>query len=162
MEELIAQAEPSSSRSWQGPALQASHAEPHSFRNPRKSRSASPGPSRACGQPEVQPPTDSQSLSQSFHARAKSRGSRSVCPQCLGRFPHPINRCRSKELWDGSPARCHRNSNSCLINPKGSTMCFEWQRPFSCHTTHAFTLHECSGCGNADHRAQDCPKAQKP
>ncbi|KAF8546230.1 hypothetical protein OG21DRAFT_1427680, partial [Imleria badia] len=85
---------------------------------------------------------------------------KSACPKCLGRFPHDMRSCNSEELWDGSPARCTRNSDGHLVNPQGQTICTGWQHPLGCPLKHS-AIHECSGCGEASHRAQACPKAQK-
>ncbi|KAF8123259.1 hypothetical protein EV363DRAFT_1180255, partial [Boletus edulis] len=83
------------------------------------------------------------------------------CPNCLGRFLHDIHNCILELLWDGSHARCSKDANGTLINPKGQPVCTQWQRPFGCRLKHSSTLHECSGCGNSDHGAQMCPRAQK-
>jgi len=85
----------------------------------------------------------------------------SACAICLGRFRHKIHKCSSGTLWSGEKAHCWRNEQGRLINPGGSTICSDWQCPFSCTNTGTGHYHECSGCGKKDHRAQDYPRTQK-
>ncbi|KAF9220079.1 hypothetical protein BS17DRAFT_715661, partial [Gyrodon lividus] len=89
------------------------------------------------------------------------KGGRSACPLCLGRFPHDVRNCGWSEFWDGTPTRCHRNVDRRLVNPQGSVVCTDWQRPFGCHSKHPSVIHECSGCGDTKHGAQSCARAQK-
>jgi len=102
--------------------------------------------------------TDSQ---QSFQTGAAGNGALSACTICLGRYPHDIFNCKLCTLWDGSPARCKKNSQGRLVNPAGNILCSDWQRPNSCSSTTHDSRHECSGCGKPAHGAQNCPRAQK-
>ena len=85
----------------------------------------------------------------------------STCAICLGRYRHEIHRCSSDTLWSGEKARCRRNEQGRLVNPGGTIVCSDWQRPSSCINLAASHCHECSGCGKNDHGAQDCPRTQK-
>ena len=160
MEEMISH--PGSSSRPDRNATHRSSRYDRSFRAPRRSRSASPTRSyRARTQSSSENTTTEPKSPNHPRHNSRGKGSRSACPQCLGRDPHAVNRCRAKELWDGSPARCRRNSEGSLVNPKGLFVCTDWQRPLGCRRTHSATLHECSGCGEPGHGAQTCPKAQK-
>ncbi|TEB23453.1 hypothetical protein FA13DRAFT_1571991, partial [Coprinellus micaceus] len=48
-----------------------------------------------------------------------------------------------------------------LQDPNGKILCFDWQRAVGCKSTTHDSKHECSGCGEKDHGAQKCPRAQK-
>ena len=98
---------------------------------------------------------------QSFRAGAGGNGVLSACTICLGRHPHDVYNCTSATLWDSSPARCQRNGQGRLVNPAGSILCSDWQRPNGCPSTSHDSRHECSGCGKQTHGAQNCPRAQK-
>jgi hypothetical protein len=144
----------------------------HNLRRSRNPRSQSPGPShehrprnRSRGPPRtphlrVSSRSRSGSPKHGSRKRSRSKPSRSACPLCLGRFPHDVRNCDKTEFWDGPPTRCHRNPEGRLVNPTGQTVCTDWQRPFGCRSKHA-PAHECSGCGDANHGAQACPRAQK-
>ncbi|KAJ7677183.1 hypothetical protein B0H17DRAFT_885667, partial [Mycena rosella] len=80
-----------------------------------------------------------------------------VCAICLG-IHQAVSRCRLPQLWNGSPARCHRDERNRLTNRNGINICLDFQRSGGCcgragpnHT------HECSGCGVPDHGAAGCP-----
>ena len=98
---------------------------------------------------------------QSFQSGAAGNGALSACTICLGRHPHDIFNCASATLWDGSPVRCQKNSQGRLVNPAGSILCSDWQRPNGCSSSTHDSRHECSGCGKPSHGAQSCPRAQK-
>ena len=98
---------------------------------------------------------------QSFQSGAAGNGALSACTICLGRHPHDIFNCASATLSDGSPARCQKNSQGRLVNPAGSILCSDWQRPNGCSSSTHDSRHECSGCGKPSHGAQSCPRAQK-
>ena len=98
---------------------------------------------------------------QSFRVGAGGNGVLSACTICLGCHPHNVYNCTSATLWDSSPARCQRNGQGRLVNPAGSILCSDWQRPNGCPSTSHDSCHECSGCGKQTHGAQNCPPAQK-
>lgn len=98
---------------------------------------------------------------QVFPKGAGSSSTLSACTLCLGRQPHNIFKCASDTLWDGSKAHCKRNENMRLVNPAGTVLCTDWQRPGGCSSTSHDSKHECSGCGKLTHGAQTCPRAQK-
>ncbi|TEB24861.1 hypothetical protein FA13DRAFT_1638192, partial [Coprinellus micaceus] len=84
------------------------------------------------------------------------------CTICLGRHRHDIFQCSSKLLWDGTtPAYSRKVDNGHPQDPNGKVLCSDWQRPSGCKSTTHDTKHECSGCGEKDHGAQTCPRAQK-
>ena len=97
-----------------------------------------------------------------FRSGAASSTTLSACTICLGRHPHSIRTCEATTLWDGkTPTHCHKNSAGHPVNPKGTVLCSDWQRPNSCSSTTHDSKHECSGCGKSDHGAQRCPRADK-
>jgi hypothetical protein len=98
---------------------------------------------------------------QFFRAGAAGNGALSACTICLGRGPHDVYNCASATLWDGSPAQCQKNNQGRIVNPAGSILCSDWQRPNGCSATTHNSHHECSGCGKLTHGAQNCPRAQK-
>jgi hypothetical protein len=82
----------------------------------------------------------------------------SRCPMCLGRHQHNIFKCSADKLWDGkAPTRCTRNHRGFLNNPSGTELCNDWQKPNGCTLATHPNKHECSGCGEASHGAQECP-----
>ena len=84
-----------------------------------------------------------------------------VCALCLATDPHDTRKCRSETLWDGSKARCSKSDEGRLITPAGTTLCSDWNNRRGCSISTHEQRHECSGCGNKDHGAQRCPRAQK-
>ncbi|KAJ7502062.1 hypothetical protein B0H11DRAFT_1713106, partial [Mycena galericulata] len=82
----------------------------------------------------------------------------SVCAICLG-IRDVVSKCRSKVLWNGSPARCHRDERGRLTsNRDGSSLCSQFQRPAGCPGRAGPNhFHECSGCGSPNHGASNCP-----
>jgi len=86
----------------------------------------------------------------------------SACPICLSRKPHPIRSCQSPKLWDGKRnSHCSRNAKGQVIDGAGRFLCLNWNQVIGCKDGTARHVHECSGCGNASHGAQDCPLAEK-
>ena len=75
----------------------------------------------------------------------------SACAICLGRYHHEIHKCSSDTLWSGAKAHCRRNEWGHLVNPGGTVICSNWQRPSSCTSPGAGHCHECSGCGKNNH-----------
>lgn len=84
-----------------------------------------------------------------------------VCALCLATDSHDTRKCRSETIWDGSKARCKKSEEGRLITPAGTTLCSDWNSRRGCSSTSHEQRHECSGCGNKDHGAQGCPRAQK-
>ncbi|KAF8148912.1 hypothetical protein B0H34DRAFT_618887, partial [Crassisporium funariophilum] len=84
-----------------------------------------------------------------------------VCALCLGREAHDVFKCQSDTSWDGTKARCHKNDQGRLVTPMGTVLCFDWNTRRGCTGQGHDDRHECSGCGNKDHGAQNCPRAQK-
>jgi hypothetical protein len=102
----------------------------------------------------------SSSKNSSFPAGTTSQGL-PVCALCLATDSHDTRKCRSETLWDGSKARCRKTDEGRLVTPAGTTLCSDWNSRRGCTTTSHEQRHECSGCGNKDHGAQKCPRAQK-
>jgi len=97
---------------------------------------------------------------QSFPLGASQSGP-SACALCLGRFRHQVHKCTSEFQWDKrTKTRCRRNAEGHLINPEGSEVCYDWQRPKGCTSTSRSHIHECSGCGSKNHGAQGCPQGE--
>ncbi|KAI0704688.1 hypothetical protein C8Q76DRAFT_631050, partial [Earliella scabrosa] len=87
--------------------------------------------------------------------------SQAICAICLGLHAiSEVARCRATSTWDGRPTRCSRDGNR-IQTHSGSIVCTEWQRENSCMSTKHSDRHECSGCGQRDHGASRCPRAQK-
>ncbi|KAH9941904.1 hypothetical protein B0H21DRAFT_681251, partial [Amylocystis lapponica] len=90
--------------------------------------------------------------------------SRGVCAICLGRHRwRELSRCDSSTLWNGKIPRCVRNSTCRIIDPYGGVVCINFQRVRGCSAwgcSKRGHLHECSGCGDPEHGAYECPLAQ--
>src|SRR5579872_7051436 len=85
-----------------------------------------------------------------------------ACPTCLGREKHPIRFCRKEHLWNGnSKARCTRTNDCKLVDGAGRFLCINWNQSLGCKDTTARHIHECSGCGDKSHGAQQCSLAEK-
>ncbi|KAJ7760239.1 hypothetical protein DFH07DRAFT_740798, partial [Mycena maculata] len=86
-----------------------------------------------------------------------------VCAICLGSHPN-VTGCRSPTLWNGSPARCHRDGKGRILNPQGGEICIDFQLLRGCKggfRNGQKHLHECSGCGLSSHGASNCPYRSK-
>ncbi|KAF8878239.1 hypothetical protein BD779DRAFT_1429123, partial [Infundibulicybe gibba] len=83
-----------------------------------------------------------------------------VCAICMGQKQHNIKICTAEKTWDKRATRCTRNARGRIINPNGTELCTNWQRKFGCESNKHNMAHECAGCGNKDHGAQTCPRAQ--
>ncbi|KAJ6472276.1 hypothetical protein DFH09DRAFT_808019, partial [Mycena vulgaris] len=85
-----------------------------------------------------------------------------VCAICIGSHPN-VAGCRSSTLWNGSPARCHRDNRGRLTNSQGTSICLDFQLPKGCSGSRSGPQHnhECSGCGAASHGASNCPLRAK-
>ncbi|TEB24500.1 hypothetical protein FA13DRAFT_1638666, partial [Coprinellus micaceus] len=102
------------------------------------------------------------SLKMSFWPGRGTTATLSACTICLGRHPHKVFQCDAKVLWDGTtPAYCRKVDNGRPQDPNRKVLCSDWQHPSGCNSTTHNTKHECSGCGERDHGAQTCPRAQK-
>ena len=106
------------------------------------------------------PPYPSPSKNQGFQPSTAHQGLL-VCALCLATDPHDTRKCRTDTLWDGSKARCHKSEEGRLINSAGTTLCSDWNSRRECTSSTHKQRHECSGCGNKDHGAQKCLRAQK-
>ena len=84
-----------------------------------------------------------------------------VCVVCLGRSEHDYRKCNSSKLWDGKKGWARRNEQGRLATPEGLVLCFNWQLPKMCASTAHVEKHLCSGCGESNHGAQKCPRAER-
>jgi len=105
-------------------------------------------------------PLPSSSKQPLFQPGAGSK-SPPVCALCLGREVHDVFKCQSNTCWDGTKARCCKNDQGRLVTPTGNILCYDWNTRRGCTANGHDDCHECSGCGNKDHGAQYCPRAQK-
>jgi hypothetical protein len=81
-----------------------------------------------------------------------------LCPVCL-REPHEnMPKCRRDTLSDGKPACSYRNEFGQLVNETGRALCVDFQRPEGCTGGCRAPRHRCSGCGESQHGAADCPR----
>ena len=86
----------------------------------------------------------------------------SACLVCLSRKPHKIRSCQATLLWDGKhKSRCTRTIDGRVVDATGRPLCYNWNQTMGCKDKSARHLHECSGCGDASHGAQDCNLAEK-
>ena len=113
--------------------------------------------------PTSSPTRESKKRTTSFFPRGAAASTPlSACTLCLGRQPHAVATCNAARFWDDSAkTHCSRNDRGRLINPGGTIICSDWQKPNGCASSSSSHLHECSGCGKKDHGAQSCPRAQK-
>lgn len=118
------------------------------------SRDRSPSPRRRSASPRQRRPR-----ARSPNARA-SRPGLPVCALCLARGHPGMSRCTADVLWDGTPTRCWRSADGKIVNPDGVELCFSWQLARGCNSRRHDDRHECSGCGDADHGAQECYLAE--
>ena len=132
--------------------------------NPSRSRSPLRRTPQAPAHQRSSPPPYNQQQSPSknsvFPSSTAFQG-QPVCALCLATDSHDTRKCRSEILWDGSKARCRKNEEGRLITPAGTTLCSDWNNRRGCTASTHEHRHECSGCGNKDHGAQRCPRAQK-
>ena len=86
----------------------------------------------------------------------------SACPICLSRKRHPIRKCQATTLWNGQQkARCSRDEEGRIIDNSGRTLCNNWNQTVGCKDGSTRHIHECSGCGEPTHGAQNCRLAEK-
>ena len=65
-------------------------------------------------------------------------------------------------LWDGKhKARCTRTDEGRIVNEAGQSLCHNWNQTIGCKDKTSRHVHECSGCGDPSHGAQDCSLAEK-
>lgn len=143
----------SSSRSFSRPS------EPRQ-RKHRYSRSRSPvrrsnNPRRRSRSPEPRKPNLRPAAPSTFR-----NDKLAACPICLGRHRHHIASCQATETWNGKKVSCTRSTSGRILNKRGAALCSDWQRPNRCTDTSGKHIHECSGCGSAEHGADACPSAQ--
>ncbi|KAH9942655.1 hypothetical protein B0H21DRAFT_696193, partial [Amylocystis lapponica] len=90
--------------------------------------------------------------------------SRRVCANCLDRHRwQELSRCVFFTIWNGEVACCFRNCTGRIIDPQGAVVCINFQRMRGCSAwgcSKRGHLHECSGCGDPEHGAYQCPLAQ--
>ena len=94
-----------------------------------------------------------------FQPGAGPRGG--VCAVCLGHHDHTFAKCNNAKLWDGSPSAARKNEQGRLVTANGLALCFDWQVPKGCRSSSHLDRHICSGCGEGDHGAQTCPRAER-
>ena len=86
----------------------------------------------------------------------------SACPVCLSRKKHNIRTCRVDTLWDGKrKTRCTRNEDGKIVDEAGRPLCHNWNQVVGCKDGSSRHIHECSGCGESSHGAQECYLAEK-
>ena len=123
-------------------------------RDGSRSRDRSRSPRRRSASPRQRRPR-----ARSPNARSSRRGL-PVCALCLARGHPGMSRCTADALWDGTPARCRRSADGRIVNPDGVDLCFSWQLARGCGSRRHDDRHECAGCGDADHGAQECYLAE--
>ncbi|KAF8130807.1 hypothetical protein EV363DRAFT_1262570 [Boletus edulis] len=136
----------------------------------RPSRSASPRftprgprPVRRRSRSRERSPRRSHSHDNKRRRPFRNNKAAPVCPKCLGRHEDRPDRpvCNASSLWDNSGATyCTRDQQGRLLNKSGRVLCWDFQRPRGCSSQGH--NHECSGCGDTNHGAQDCPRRQQP
>jgi hypothetical protein len=94
-------------------------------------------------------------------SKGTGRKVHSACAVCLGRNPHDIPRCDLETTWNGHPTLATRVKGDLILRRDGSLLCVDWQRYAGCTSHRHDNRHLCSGCGQASHGAQNCPRAQK-
>lgn len=86
----------------------------------------------------------------------------SACQICLGRQKHAVHKCRASLLWNGKhKAPCTRGEDGRITNEVGQVLCSDWNKPIGCKDGSPRHVHQCSGCGDTSHGAQECPRAEK-
>ncbi|EDR09985.1 uncharacterized protein LACBIDRAFT_318400 [Laccaria bicolor S238N-H82] len=128
----------------QGPRGRNRHLANRMTRRGRRSPSPPQQPKQASPTRDTKRRCVTKSGTGFFQAGAAGNGAFSACTICLGRGPHNVFKCESDTLWDGTPARCKKNSNGRLVNPAGNILCSDWQRPNGCSSTTHDSRHECS------------------
>src|SRR5882757_6598805 len=83
----------------------------------------------------------------------------SACVVCLSRAQHDVHSCNSNTLWDKTPAYARCNSQNAIADSDNVTLCLDWNCKRFCRGEHK-SKHLCSGCGAADHGAQECDRAE--
>ncbi|KZP14709.1 hypothetical protein FIBSPDRAFT_681233, partial [Athelia psychrophila] len=83
------------------------------------------------------------------------------CALCLGRFPHRVKECQAVILWDSRTPTAARRVGRSLELRDGRPICIDFQLPAGCSRHDHDLRHVCSGCGQASHSAQDCPRGEK-
>ena len=130
----------------------------HRSRSPIRGNNSPPERRGGRARDDVRPPR--QNRTEVFRSGTGSRGR--VCAVCLGRHEHTFAKCDEAKLWDGSACGARKNEQGRLVAADGLALCFDWQLPKGCGSTGHTDRHRCSGCGKADHGAQECPRAERP
>ena len=140
-------------------------------RGRRSSRSVSPRgaghargprPVRHRSQSREKSPRRSRSGDNKRRRPFRNTKSLPTCPKCLGTHDARPDRppCNALSLWDNSaPTHCTCDHQGRLLNKSGRILCWDFQRPHGC--SGQGHNHECSGCGDANHGAQECPLRQR-
>lgn len=122
-------------------------------RSPRQHRSRSPAHRKDKA---------AASGSSSVFGSGASTGGFSACAVCLGRHRHSVRECRATRTWDEAHATfATRHEGKLVRRSDNSQLCFDWQRPMGCRGRSHDAVHICSGCGDAAHGANGCPRAQR-
>ncbi|KDQ62029.1 hypothetical protein JAAARDRAFT_54071 [Jaapia argillacea MUCL 33604] len=89
------------------------------------------------------------------------RSGHSACAVCLGRHTHAIVECNAERVWNSAHPTISQHINKDLQLRNGKPICIDWQRMSGCSSSRHDARHICSGCGQATHGAQNCPRAEK-
>ncbi|KAF9783705.1 hypothetical protein BJ322DRAFT_1021516 [Thelephora terrestris] len=79
-------------------------------------------------------------------------------------LPRLSNLPQQKETYTTnlpSHATLGRAEDGRIIDGKGRILCSNWSQLVGCREKSSGHIHECSGCGEKSHGAQDCDRAQK-
>ena len=127
-----------------------------------RSRRRDRGPGRVRSSRSRSPKNKSPSNRFRRNGTGPETPSLSACPVCLSRSKHNIRACRLPTLWDGKhKSRCTRTEDRRVVDEEGRALCFNWNQTTGCKDKSARHIHECSGCGESSHGAQECGLAQK-
>lgn len=134
----------------------------HSLRpmRSRQSRSRSPIRRTHSNRKRSRSPEPRKSSFRSSAPNTFRQDKLSACPVCLGRHRHHIASCQATKTWNGKEAISTRTASGRILNKRGAVICADWQRPNRCTDSSGKHLHECSGCGSAEHGADSCLSAQ--
>ena len=126
----------------------------------RRSRSRSPYKRKINFCKRSASPETKRSSFRNLAAGSSRRDKLPACPVCLGRHRHRVASCQATKTWNGRDTICTRTDTGRILNKRGAVICADWQRPNRCTDSTGKHLHECSGCGSADHGADFCSFAE--
>ena len=126
----------------------------------RKSRSRSPSRKRNNFRKRSSSPEAKRTSFRTPAASSSKRDKLPACPVCLGRHRHRVASCQTTKTWSGKDAISSRTDTGRILNKRGAILCADWQRPNRCTDASGRHLHECSGCGSAEHGADSCHLAE--